>query len=110
MKKHFLLLIFAVTVLLLGWFTLRTPAHDAHYDAATCAAVVVLGPPTSPQDFTDKLRTVIVSENNSWSLKPVAWDDRLGQRSIARYQTLSDGQKEKSAKNIDSCISAMQAQ
>ncbi|WP_244910210.1 hypothetical protein [Erwinia pyrifoliae] len=51
----------------------------------------------------------MVSENNAWSLKQVACDDRLGQLSIARYKPLSDGQKEKSAKNIDSYITAMQA-
>lgn len=109
MKKRFSLLILTVIALLLGWFTLRTPTHDAHYDAATCAAVVVLGPPESPQDFTDKLRAVIVSENNSWSLKQIAYDDRLGQLSIAQYQTLSAEDKATAVQSIDSCINAMQA-
>lgn len=110
MKKRFLLLILTVIALLLGWFTLRTPAHDAHYDAATCAAVVVLGPPESSQDFTDKLRAVIVSENNSWSLKQVTYDDRLGQLSIAKYQKLSAPDKATAAQSIDSCIKSMQVQ
>ncbi|UWS33147.1 hypothetical protein [Erwinia pyrifoliae] len=109
MKRRFPRLILTVIALLLGWFPLRTPAHDAHHDDATCAAVVVPGPPNNAQDFTEKLRAVMVSENNAWSLKQVACDDRLGQLSIARYKPLSDGQKEKSAKNIDSCITAMQA-
>lgn len=110
MKKRFPLLILTVIVLSVWWFTVRTPAHNAHYDAAACAAVVVLGPPTSLQDFSDKLRAVIISENNSWSLKQIAYDDRLGQLSIARYRTLSAGQKATAAKSIDGCIHAMQAQ
>lgn len=108
MKKRFPLLILIVIALSGWWFTVRTPAHNAHYDAAACAAIVVLGTPSSTQDFTDKLRSVIVSENNSWSLKQVAYDDRLGQLSIAQYQTLSAEQKARAAYDVDSCIKAMQ--
>ena len=69
MKKLFSLLVLAAAVLSLWWFMFRSPAHDPHYDAAACAAVDVLGTPTSEQDFADKIRTVIINENSSYSVK-----------------------------------------
>lgn len=109
MKKMLLLFILAVAVLSLWWSLFRSPAHDPHYDAAACVAVDVLGTPTSEQDFADKIRTVIVNENSSYSVKQVSYDDRLGRSSIARYQALSSTQKTTAAKDVVSCIEVMAA-
>jgi len=87
----------------------RSPAHDPHYDAAACAAVDVLGTPTSEQDFADKIRTVIINENSSYSVKQVSYDDRLGRSSIEKYLALSVEQKKAAAKDVASCIDVMNA-
>jgi len=109
MKKLFSLLVLAAAVLSLWWFMFRSPAHDPHYDAAACAAVDVLGTPTSEQDFADKIRTVIINENSSYSVKQVSYDDRLGRSSIEKYLALSVEQKKAAAKDVASCIDVMNA-
>jgi len=109
MKKLFSLLVLAAAVLSLWWFMFRSPAHDPHYDAAACAAVDVLGTPTSEQDFADKIRTVIINENSSYSVKQVSYDERLGRSSIEKYLALSVEQKKAAAKDVASCIDVMNA-
>ncbi|MTD27681.1 hypothetical protein [Erwinia sorbitola] len=109
MKKLFPLLILAAAALSLWWFMFRSPPHDPHYDAAACVAVDVLGTPTSEQDFANKIRTVIINENSSYSVKQVSYDDRLGRSSIAKYQALDTGQKSAAAKDVVSCIEVMNA-
>lgn len=109
MKKLFLLLILAA-VLLAGWWCMfNSPAHDPHYDAAACVAVDVLGTPTSEKDFANKIRTVIINENSSYSVKQVNYDDRFGRSSMAKYQALTPGQKAAAAKDVVSCIEVMKA-
>jgi len=109
MKKRYLVFIILTIALLSWWFGFRTPPHDPHYDAAACVALDVLGTPTSEQDFVEKIRTVIVNENNSYSFKQVSYDDQQGQMSMAKYQALSAEQKATAAKDVDSCIHVMSA-
>lgn len=109
MKKLSLAIIMLAIALLTWWFGFRTPPHDLHYDAAACVALDVLGTPTSEQDFVEKIRTVIVNENNSYSFKQVSYDDQQGQMSIAKYRALSAEQKATAAKDVDSCIRVISA-
>lgn len=109
MKKRYLPIIILAIALLTWWFAFRTPPHDPHYDAAACVALDVLGTPTSEQDFADKIRTVIINENNSYSFKQVSYDDQQGRTSIAKYQALSAEQKAHAARDVDSCIQVMAA-
>lgn len=107
MKKRYSLLIIVAAALLVWWFLFRSPAHDPHYDAAACAAVNVLGAPTSDSDFSNKIRTVIINENSSYSFKQVNYDDRLGRSSMEKYQALTPEQKTAAARDVESCINVM---
>ncbi|WP_455817335.1 hypothetical protein [Pseudomonas cerasi] len=109
MKKLFPLLVLAAAILSLWWFMFRSPAHDPHYDAAACVAVNMLGTPTSEQDFANKIRTVIINENSSYSVKQVSYDDRLGRSSIEKYQALNVEQQNAATKDVASCIDVMSA-
>lgn len=110
MKTGILVLLLLVIGLSVWWLKFRTPPHDAHYDAAVCAAVDSLGTPASDEDFNDKVRTVILNENSSWSLKQVEYDEALGRTSIARYQALSPEQQREASGNVNRCIDVMAAQ
>lgn len=109
MKKLLSLIVLAAVALSLWWFNFRPSGHDPHYDAAACVAVVMLGAPENTQEFSDKIRTVIINENNSYSMKQVVYDDRLGHSSIEKYQDLSAAEKTAAAKDVASCINVMAA-
>lgn len=107
MKKFFLLVIIALCALAVYWFTFHRDVQDPHYDAAVCVAAELPDTPGDNNDFSDKVRTVILNENNSYSLKRVSYDERLGESSIKKYQRLSAEQKKQAANDVESCITIM---
>ncbi|KAB7894761.1 hypothetical protein GA565_01515 [Rouxiella sp. S1S-2] len=110
MKKIFPLsaIIIIVIVAVTVWRLNRTPAHNPHYDATTCAAVDILGKkPVDDKALLERVRYIITNENNSYAVDQVKYNEDLAKVSVKRYQALSTQQKTFAGQNIDSCIQAM---
>jgi len=107
MKKYLVALVIVIVIAIAYWYKSHRVQHDPHYDAAVCVAIGMPGAGDSEKALYDTIRTVIVNENSSYSLKQVTYDDRLSQSSVRKYQNLSTEQKTQASKDVESCIAVM---
>lgn len=107
MKKYVIVSVVVIVVAIAYGYKSHRVQHDPHYDAAVCVAMELPGANDSEKALFEAIRTVIINENSSYSLKQVTYDEQLSQSSVKKYQQLSAEQKIQASKDTESCIAVM---